>query len=100
MKWIKKESLKNGNRKNFFFIYISTFFILDESFIYSKRSDYHIDILCEVRANKVASLMAGSNYSSFYYRSLGLKLPLPKERIIKKASRFTVYTIHLISKHK
>jgi len=43
-------------------------------FVYAENPDYNIDSLCKVTANKVVSLMAGNNYSSIYYQSLGLKL--------------------------
>lgn len=44
------------------------------SFVYAENSDYNIDSLCTVTANKVVNLMVGNNYSSVYYQSLGLKL--------------------------
>lgn len=44
------------------------------SFVYAENSDYNIDSLCKVTANKVVNLMAGNNYSSIYYQNLGLKL--------------------------
>ncbi|RQO69794.1 hypothetical protein DBR43_17195 [Pedobacter sp. KBW06] len=44
------------------------------SFVYAENPDYNIDSLCKVTANKAVKLMAGNNYSSVYYQSLGLKL--------------------------
>lgn len=41
---------------------------------YSKYPDYDIDSLCKVTANKVVKLMTGHNYSTDYYKKLGLIL--------------------------
>lgn len=44
------------------------------NYTYSAYPDYNIDSLCLITAKKTVKLMSRSNFSSTYYKSLGLKL--------------------------
>lgn len=44
------------------------------TYVYSEHPNYDIDSMCKVTANKVVNLMTGNNYSTVYYKNLGLRL--------------------------